>query len=107
MKLKDEDGWNQAIEANKESSYGMGVIRFAIKWADLMEERIADGETVFDCAEAMADKADTEGITGFMYGCAVRILVQVWQYGEDLRKWHNDKYAYKGNGVVNSAVITV
>lgn len=46
-------------------------------------------------------------ITGFMYGCAVSILSQCWEYGEYLRKWHNKKYDYDGDGAVNPAVITV
>ena len=52
-------------------------------------------------------KADTEGITGFMYGCAVNILSQCWEYGEVLRKWHNKEYDYEGDGVVNPAIMTV
>lgn len=42
-----------------------------------------------------------------MYGCAVSILSQCWEYGEYLRKWHNKKYDYDGGGAVNPAVITV
>lgn len=51
--------------------------------------------------------ADTEGITGFMYGCAVNILAHVWEHGEELRRWHNGEYDYDGDGVVNPAILTV
>lgn len=47
------------------------------------------------------------GHKGFMYGVAVSILSQCWEYGECLRKWHNKEYGYDGDGVVNPAVITV
>lgn len=52
-------------------------------------------------------EADTEGITGYMYGCAVSILSQCWKYGEYLRKWHNKEYNYDGDGVVNPAILTI
>jgi len=41
------------------------------------------------------------------YGCAVSILSQCWEYGEYLRKWHNKKYDYDGDGAVNPAIMTV
>ena len=50
-----------------------------------MERRIS----VAGCAEEASHIADTEGITGFQYGCAVGILSQVWVHGEKLRRWHN------------------
>jgi len=48
-----------------------------------------------------------DNLTGFMYGCAVNILSQCWEYGEQLRKWHNKQYDYDGNGVVNPAVLKI
>ena len=58
-------------------------------------------------ADKLSHEADVEGITGFMYGCAVSILSQCWKYGEELRKWHNKEYNYEGDGVVNPAVFTI
>lgn len=58
-----------------------------------------------DNADRLSREADTEGITGFMYGCAVSILSQCWEYGEYLRKWHNKEYDYDGKGVVNPALM--
>ena len=83
------------------------IIDYLERWANLMEKRIADGDEICGIAEQTSYEADTEGITGFMYGCAVNILSQLWEYGEDLRKWHNKEYGYKGEGVVNPAVLTV
>lgn len=42
-------------------------------------------------ADADSHTADTDGITGFMYGMAVNILSQCWLHGEALRRWHNIK----------------
>ena len=72
-----------------------------------MEEKIENGEKLSDIAESTSHEADVEGITGFMYGCAVSVLSNVWEYGDELRKWHNKEYDYEGDGVVNPAILTV
>ena len=50
-----------------------------------------------------------------MYGCAVSILFQVWEYGDELRRWHNldiqigdegDK-ANKTGKVLNPALLNI
>lgn len=90
MTLRDEEGWKKAVAANK-VGYGGGIISFAERWARLMEGRMANGDTLEACAEEASSLADNEGITGFMYGCALSTLSQVWIYGEELRRWHNLK----------------
>jgi len=61
-----------------------------------------------DIAEKASHDADTEGITGFMYGTAVSILAKFWKHGEELRKWHNAKYKKPEiSGVVNPAIMTI
>jgi len=47
------------------------------------------------------------GTTGFQYGCIVNLLSQVWIFGDQLKEWHNRKYDYKGDGVVNPAIIYI
>ena len=116
MKLKDEVGWKQANEANPPSkSYGHRVITYAEDWANLMEERIAQGETVEQCAKETSRQADTDGITGFMYGAAVLTLAQVWAPGEALRRWHNidtqigkeGEKANESGGTLNPALLNI
>lgn len=91
--------------------YGRACFTFAERWAELLEAEISKSDDVMqvfiDNADKLSSKADTEGITGFMYGCAVNILSQCWEYGEHLRKWHNKEYGYDGDGVVNPAIITI
>lgn len=65
------------------------------------------GDKIVDIADSTSREADIEGITGFMYGCAVNALSQLWKYGEELRKWHNKEYNYEGDGVVNPAILTI
>jgi hypothetical protein len=106
MKFKDEQRY-QEWKANQKDDYGLACFRYAENWANMMETEIEHGEKVMDIAERLSFKADTEGITGFMYGCAVSILSECWIYGEELRKWHNKEYDYEGDGVVNPAILTV
>ena len=114
MKIKDTDIWNK-IKKNNTDPYGGGCVRYAEAWADLMEERMADGGSVADVAKQASHDADTQGITGFMYGAAVSILSAVWEHGEELRKWHNldtqigdeGKEANESGGVLNPAVLNI
>ena len=90
--------------------YSRACFTFAERWAELLKKKIeeSDDETmkvIVGNARELSDEADTDGITGFMYGCAVSILSQCWKYGEYLRRWHNKEYSYDGNGVVNPAVL--
>ena len=88
MTLKDESGWITTCQANTDP-YGCTIIVYAEQWARLMEVRIVNGEQLQLIADECSHLANTEGITGFMYACAVSILTQVWIHGEELRKWHN------------------
>jgi hypothetical protein len=97
---------------NQGADYGRACFRFAERWAELLEELINDSsensdKVIIENADKTSYKADTEGITGFMYGAAVNILSSCWEYGEALRKWHNKEYDYDGDGVVNPAILTI
>lgn len=97
---------------NKNSdSYSRECFLYAERWADLLEKEITSDEdaqsVIMRCADNLSHIADLNGITGFMFGCAVSILCQCWQYGEELRKWNNKEYGYEGDGVVNPAVLTI
>lgn len=106
MKLKNKEGWEQFVTINNDP-YSSGVVRYAERWANMMEEELESGKTLIEIADTTSSKADTEGITGYMYGCAVSVLSQVWEHGEELRKWHNKEYGYSGDGTVNPAIITI
>lgn len=88
MKLRDPSPWWMGERANQDS-YGHAVYAYAKRWADLMEERMSAGAPLSDIAKEASYDADTECITGFMYGCAVAILSIAWWHGEELRRWHN------------------
>lgn len=106
MKLKDAKVYED-WKSNNTDPYGAGIFRYAEKWAELMELVINDNLRVKDVAKTTSRNADTEGITGFMYGAAVHILSHCWEYGEELREWHNRDCNYHGEGLVNPAILTV
>jgi hypothetical protein len=114
IELANEAGWKTFVEANKDG-YGGRVVRYAEEWARLMQTRIANGETIPQCAQELSHLADDDGITGFMYGCAVSVLSKTWKHGEALRRWHNketqigtegDK-ANESGGVLNPALLNI
>lgn len=114
MKIRDVDGWNKC-KANNQDPYGMATWKYAERWADAMEAAMADGTELSEIAEAASRSADTDGITGFMYGCAVSILSHAWAHGEELRRWHNidcqigdeGERANESGGVLNPAILNL
>lgn len=108
MKTSNELEW-QKWQNNNKDDYGACIIRYAERWANLMEETMTEiGSNVADIAGETSEEADTEGITGFMYGAAVAVLSSCWIYGEELKKWHNNEYGHpEATGVINPAIITI
>jgi len=90
MKVRNQEAWDK-WKASNQDGYGKACVTYAERWADLMEKRIMDidGSRLEDIAKQASHDADTEGITGFMYGAAVSMLAQAWEHGETLRRWHN------------------
>lgn len=107
-KEKEYQDWKE----KNQDSYGKGVFDFAERWAESLETLIESSDessldVIIAHAGTKSNEADTKGITGFMYGMAVSILSQEWEYGEDLRVWHNKEWGYTGDGVVNPALMTI
>jgi hypothetical protein len=123
MTFKDDEAktiWEKGLATNT------ACYRFASSWATLMEKNLTDqkdaarlmgGEEFAKVAKPKeaSHEADNEGITGFIYGCAVTILSQTWVHGEELRQWHNTEHqirsegeaANKNGGVLNPALLNM
>lgn len=92
MLYKDENSkkyWNETLAKNTHF-YGKEIIEYARRWAAMMELAINTGSiSVSQAATDTNDKADTDEISGFMFNCAVKLLVDVWIHGDELSQWHN------------------
>ena len=110
--LRDEEGWKELSELNKDC---IGIMNYAERWARLMEGRMAHGSTLEECANEASHLADNEGMSGASYGYAVGVLAQCWIHGDQLRRWHNLKYqlgnegdkANESGGVLNPAILCI
>lgn len=114
IELADAEGW-QKFKDNNLDGYGGAVITYAERWARLMQVEMSNGKKLEDVADATSREADSEGITSFMYGCAVSILSSCWKHGDQLRRWHNldtqigneGKEANESGGVLNPAFLSI
>ena len=118
------DGQEQAyadwIKAQSGDPYGERIFSYAEDWANLLEKQMAksgdDPKTVIEkYADSFSHLADTDGITGFMYGAAVSVLAKAWVHGDLLRRWHNIKTqirdegekANESGGTLNPALLNI
>lgn len=114
MQIINQEVWNKG-RSNNQDGYGKAIYDYAERWADLIEQAIAEGKKLQDVADELSHLADTEGITGFMYGAAVATLSHVWKHGEELRRWHNLKTQIGNEGeranangqVLNPAILNI
>ena|SRR5271157_5388234 len=113
-------------KAKNTDPYSARIFTYAEDWANFMEQAIIEDKTnvaevgavakfITDNAERFSRIADTDGITGFMYGAAVAVLAKCWIYGEQLRLWHNivtqigdeGLKANRTGGVLNPAILNI
>jgi len=114
IELSDEARWQNFKQVNS-GGYGGAIIVYSECWARLMQAEMVKGNALEDVAEVTSYEADIEGITGFMYGCAVSTLAACWKYGDQLRRWHNVKTqignegenANESGGVLNPALLSI
>ncbi|OGY43761.1 MAG: hypothetical protein A3B89_02785 [Candidatus Buchananbacteria bacterium RIFCSPHIGHO2_02_FULL_40_13] len=114
MELADEAGWQKFKDMNTDG-YGGAVVTYSERWARLMQVEMANGKNLEDVADAAYHEANLEGITGFMYECAVSTLAACWKHGDRLRRWHNLKTqignegekANESGGVLNPTLLSL
>lgn len=95
---RDETKWQEGISAQTEE-LGRGIYLYAEYWARLMQKKMSEDSKMEEIADECSSKADIPcGMSGFSYGCAVSILAQCWKHGEELRRWHNKRYQFHGEG---------
>lgn len=93
-------------------AYAEAIVKFAEEWAFAMERLINKGAQISEIADETSREVDSRpgfGISGNMYANAVGILADFWEYGDDLRKWHNQKHGVSAEEkrVVNPSIAIV
>lgn len=111
MKIKAglEKEWEEAKLKNSEDFYSKGVLDFTERWVDLMEKKVGQGSIIKDIFKDTSHEADTDGITGFMYGAAASMISYFWAYGDEFRTAYNADFGVgpEETGTVNPAVVTI
>lgn len=90
MTIINPEKWQEIKDDYGDGVYEKGILEYADLWARLMEASIASGEKLEDVADNMSYLADVKGVSGFMHRQALSVLDNVWIYGKDLIKWHNE-----------------
>jgi len=85
MEFSDRASWDKVKSLNTDP-YGAAAVRYAERWAKLMQAEMDSGKKLEDIIESTSYQADDEGMTGFMHGAARCILYKTWKYGKALDK---------------------
>jgi hypothetical protein len=115
IELIDQQAWQADKDSCAGDDYSLAIVEFAERWARLMQSQISQGKTISEIAKQTENEADTEVITGHMYGQAVYLLSKHWIHGEALRTWHNIRVSPNSDGllanlegeVINPAVFRI
>lgn len=120
MKIKngEEEAYKRYKESNNEDPYSARIVSFGEEWARLMEAEMGSGkELTSEMMDRCAGQADTDGITGFMYGAAASALSHFWEHAEKFQVAFNTQYMPKEKAeelaktrpgaTVNPAIITI
>ena len=97
--------WEYNSKLYSRKSYGKDVIKFAYKWASCAEKCILKGRQIEDSIAYAAIYCGVHMISVSIYINVVLLLVNTWKYGEGLRKYHNKKYGYEGDGIANPGIL--
>ncbi|MFA6227484.1 MAG: hypothetical protein WC631_03360 [Candidatus Paceibacterota bacterium] len=84
FKVRNKNLWAEIVETNKREM--MGMLRFASRWAQIMEIKIGEGKKLSRIAGWASHKVDTETISGLEFKCALDVLCKVWKYGKELER---------------------
>ena len=110
--MKNKKLWNSYVRKNKDPYGGacVNVARQVMKYLDEDKTPLHDGyypDT--HTPHGLICKADDEikagGITGFMACCVANMVINCHERGDEFRVIWNGEY--KGEGVVNPAVVTI
>lgn len=71
-------------KSNQKDFYSKGVVLYAERWAEIMENQLKLGIPVKESQNEASNKADVDGITGYMHSFALQALIKWWKFGNQL-----------------------
>ena len=80
---------NPTIYSGSERILRAGVFCTLLDLTLTMEQQIGNGASVSEAAAQTWYEANQENLSWFMYGNAVRVLVNFWDHGEELQQWQH------------------
>ena len=87
MKIKNVPRNDEWLQKSATDAYAQGIVRFAERWANLMEPELEAGKTIQEIAKTTSRAANVSDITEIQFAVAVYYLIEVWEYGEHLNQW--------------------
>lgn len=91
MRLKDDNAvqlWEKTKSNNKDS-YGLAIIQYIERLVHMLENRVVDDRLEITKEQwiELSHKADIDGITGFQYSYAKKIINELWFLGDVIKKF--------------------
>lgn len=78
------DGCEEVLQSwfdRNQDDYGRRCITYAQDWAKLIQVKIREGVPLTkELVNELSHQADTDGITGFMYGASKNVLRTTWKH---------------------------
>jgi hypothetical protein len=90
--------FRKARELNESDRYSARVFSYAEEWAVAMQRALRQGKTIPEVADELGDYVNYDGVTGFMHGCAAKVIAAFWKHGEEFRRWYNIRYQFSDEG---------
>lgn len=98
MKKGQEKLWRTFVDENSSTVYERQIVEFTIKWVTRMEEAISKKASWQKVLEEVYNNLEHFNVDYVQRNEALSILTRVWVYGEELRRYHNSRFSYEGDG---------
>jgi hypothetical protein len=88
LRIIDPEEW-KLFQLYNTSYYGQMIMRFAQRWANEIEKRLAQNKpiTMFEINNCFDLANLKEGVTQNQISAAVEVLIKCWQHGDLLKGW--------------------
>lgn len=89
---RDWDGeifWQMKLADSQQDAAEMQALRFAARWANLMETAIADGARLEDIGNETCLQAAMGGLDWVYFSWAVFRIASAWVHGTEFAAWRN------------------